>query len=330
MGNRANFVIVKDQDWQLFYSHWAGARMLDALIGGPELALRYARSQRPVAKHDWVDPLWADGGAVVDLDRRRLLFFGDELMVGMNERRAMMTVLAAVWPDYTIGWAYDGTTELAGYVGAELGPQTYDHQPNLKPARDRNAMCNLVSVVDAAGQVRMWPLYCGDLSKAWHGPALLDLLRGRGVRRLNLGKIPQGGLHVDVPRNTVGAWQTADAMGVFQALPDLWSGWHTECWEDRFDEQALRCKGALRLPELDIAAGIESAQGWIRKRVFQSFADSPAGHIAEIAKLVTPLAPGLVVSGDALSDCGARPRTDEWDRFDAACSLLRASDAESA
>jgi hypothetical protein len=33
MGNRANFVIVKDQDWQLYYSHWGGCRMLDALIG---------------------------------------------------------------------------------------------------------------------------------------------------------------------------------------------------------------------------------------------------------------------------------------------------------
>jgi len=35
MGNRANFVIVKDQDWQLYYSHWAGCRMLDVLIAGP-------------------------------------------------------------------------------------------------------------------------------------------------------------------------------------------------------------------------------------------------------------------------------------------------------
>ena len=39
MGNRANFVIVKDGDWQLYYSHWAGCRILDALIGGPDLAL---------------------------------------------------------------------------------------------------------------------------------------------------------------------------------------------------------------------------------------------------------------------------------------------------
>jgi hypothetical protein len=55
MGNRADFVIVKDQDWQLYYSHWAGCRMLDALIGGPDLALRYARSLRRCDSDDWVD-----------------------------------------------------------------------------------------------------------------------------------------------------------------------------------------------------------------------------------------------------------------------------------
>ena len=84
MGNRANFVIVKDQDWQLYYSHWGGCRMLDALIGGPELALRYAASLRRCQKDEWCAPTWADGGAVVDLDRRRLLFFGEPLMIDMT------------------------------------------------------------------------------------------------------------------------------------------------------------------------------------------------------------------------------------------------------
>ena len=91
MGNRANFVIVKDQDWQLYYSHWGGCRMLDALIGGPDLALRYAASLRRCAKDEWCDPTWADGGAVVDLGRRRVLFFGEPLMVEMNERRALIS-----------------------------------------------------------------------------------------------------------------------------------------------------------------------------------------------------------------------------------------------
>jgi len=329
MGNRANFVIVKDRDWQLYYSHWAGCRILDALIGGPELALRYAQSLRQLAKDQWVDPVWADGGAVVDVDRRRLLFFGDELMVEMPERRALMSVLAVAWPDYAICWAYDGTAELAGYVGAELPPYLWDNRPGLRLARDRNALCHLVSVVDAPGQVRMWPLWW-HLSKAWHGPALIDKLPGPGVRRLTLGKIPEGGLHIDVPRKMVGAWQTVDTMGIFQALPDLWSGWQSECWEDRFEEQALRCKGALRIPELDLVAGAGSAQARIRDRVFQSFADGPAGQILKLAHLLAPVRPGFVVSDDALADCAVPPTEAEWAHFVDECNVLRTARAESA
>lgn len=52
MGNRANFVIVENQDWRLYYSHWAGCRILDVLIGGPDLALRYAQTLRPCARTD--------------------------------------------------------------------------------------------------------------------------------------------------------------------------------------------------------------------------------------------------------------------------------------
>ncbi|MCV6974039.1 hypothetical protein [Mycobacterium bourgelatii] len=50
MGNRANIVIVEDGDWRLYYSHWAGCRMLDALLGGPDLALRHL-DRRTVESH---------------------------------------------------------------------------------------------------------------------------------------------------------------------------------------------------------------------------------------------------------------------------------------
>jgi len=328
MGNRANFVIVKDRDWRLFYSHWAGCRMLDALIGGPDLALRYAHSLRESAKDEWIDPLWADGGAVVDLDRRRVLFFGDELMVGMQERRALMRVLASVWAGYAVGWAYDGTVELAQYVGAEVRRPEGGTLPDLTLARDRNALCQLISVVDAAGQVRMWPLWHFD--QARHGAAILDKLPGPGARALTLGTIPQGGLHIDVSRKMLGAWQTTDAMGMFQNLAGLWNGWRTETWEDRFEEQALRCNGALRIPELDLIAGADAARAWIRKRAFQGFADSPPGQIVKLAMLLDPVGPGLAVSGDALGEGGARPRKAEWGRFVRACDELRTDREKSA
>src|SRR5262249_32898161 len=103
-----------------------------------------------------------------------------------------------------------------------------------------------------------------------------------------------------------------------------------ECWEDRFEEQAVRCEGALSIPRLDLAAGVDSAQAWIRKRVFQSFAEGPVGQVLEIAKLLAPVKPGLVVSDDAIADGGVRPSEAEWARFVDACNAIGASRAESA
>lgn len=326
MGNRANFVIVENGDWQLYYAHWAGCRMLDALIGGPELALRYARSLRPCRQFEWIDPIWADGGALIDLDRCRLLFFGDELMVEMAERRAMLAVLPALWPGYSVGWAYDGPAELAAYVGADLDPAPWDRSPQLRLSRKRNALCHLVSVVDESGSLRLWPLWW-HLSKSWHGPALVDKLPGPGQTRIRLHIIPEGVVHVDVVRKTVGEWHTADNMGICAELPRLWPGWRTESWGDRFEEQAHRCGRAVRLPELDLATGAASAQEWIRRRVYQRFADSPAGAIVKLAALLDPLAPGLTVSSDAVAGGRVRPTTKEWGRFVTACDGLTESQA---
>jgi hypothetical protein len=100
MGNRANFVLVEPDGWRLFYSHWAGCRMLDALIGGPTLAIRYINALEQVDW--WTDELWADGGAVVDLTTRTLKFFGEELTSHVPERRAVMRVLPLLWPDFTV------------------------------------------------------------------------------------------------------------------------------------------------------------------------------------------------------------------------------------
>ena len=182
-------------------------------------------------------------------------------------------------------------------------------------------------MVDAEGQLRFWPLWW-HLSKAWHGPALLDKLPGEGIRRIRLGKIPEGGVHIDVQRKSLGAWQTADTMGFFSALPEVWNGWQTECWEDRFEEHVKRCDGALRVPVLDLTAGVDSAEAWIRKRIFESFEDSPAGQIVKLAKMLGPVAPGFVVSDDAVADCAVRRATAEWARFVSACDLLRETRAK--
>lgn len=299
MGNRANFVVVKNQDWQLYYAHCTGYCMLDALIGGPGLALRYVAKLRPCAPDDWVDAGWADGGAVIDLDQRRLLFFGDELMTGIPERRAMLKVVDELWPGYEVRYAYDGTAEIAEYVGGQPRVHEWPKCPTTKLARNRKELCQVVSVLDPDGRLRLWPLGW-TVSQAWHGPSLLDKLPGPGLTRLKLRTFPEGGVHIDIGRKAMGEWHTADTMGICRELPGLWQGWHTEAWADRFEEQARRCGSALKLPQLDLAAAADSVRSWIRKR-------------ASYAPYVTQW-----------------PTEAQWSRFSAACDALRADRVESA
>lgn len=300
MGNRANFVVVENQDWRMYYAHCSGYRMLDALLGGPDFAVRYARAMETCPKTEWISADWADGGAVIDVDQRRLLFFGDELMVGIPERRAMLNVLDSLWPGYEIRYAYDGQSELAGYVGGDLRPISWRPDPHIRLARRRDSLCHVVSVVDASSTLRLWPLWWGDLSKAWHGPALLGKLPGRGLSRIRLGTIPEGGVHIDIARKLVGEWHTSDVMGICRKLPELWPGWHAESWGDGFEEQARRCGPAMQLPELDLAAAADRARAWIRQR--EPDAPYRAPH----------------------------PDPGEWNRFAAACDALRSDRAESA
>jgi hypothetical protein len=329
MGNRANLVIVEHGDWTLHYSHWGGCRMLDGLAFGPDYALRYITSHRLCARGEWTDPLWADGGALVDVDQRRLLFFGDELMTTMPERRAMLAVLTMTWPDYSVGWAYGGTDEIAAYVGAERRWDLGRPGQHLKRARGRDGLCQVVSVVDADGTLRLWPLRWG-YSGAWQGPSLLNRLPGKGISRTRREMIPESGVHIDVPKQQVGAWVTTEARGLFGLLQDRWPGWQTDFWEDRYEEQVLRCEGALRVPDLDLAAGTTAAQDWLRRRVFQSFEDSPAGAIAGLMKLFDPSGPELEAGMNDVINSPFQPDRASWSRFEAACAHAQAVYTKSA
>jgi hypothetical protein len=322
MGNRANIVVVNQDGWQLRYSHWAGCRLLDALLAGPEMATRYILAQK--TSEFWTDELWADGGLVLDLVERRLLFFGEELMTTMNERRAMFEVLAVLWPGYSITWAYGATAELAAYVDAPFPLRDSPSEPELKLVTSTDRLHHLVTVAHD-GQVRAWPLWWGS-SAAWHGTRLLDMLPTAGRRSLHLGTVPESGVHVDLPHKTLGIWFTTPVPGLLRWLPRLWPGWRIEFWEDRFEEHLRRCGPYVTAPALDIGSGVAEAQSWLRKRVFQSYADSPAGQIASLAALFDASGlPSPEVSPDALSDIGVRPTAAEWQRFERACAQVRAS-----
>jgi hypothetical protein len=259
---------------------------------------------------------------VLDLDECKLLFFGDELMATMNERRAMFEVLAIMWPGYSILWMYDGAAELAAYVDASSPLRDRPSRPELLLAEDTADLHHLVTVIGDDGGLRAWPLWWGS-SAAWHGPELIDMLPSAGQHAVTLGMLPESGIHIDLPDKSLGVWLTTPAPGLLRWLPQLWPGWRIELWGDRYEEHLVRCGPSVTAPELDITSGIIQAESWLRQRVYQSFEDSPPGRVASLARLFGAFEPGSEVNSSSVTQTADLPNASEWARFETACAQVR-------
>ena len=126
-------------------------------------------------------------------------------------------------------------------------------------------------------------------------------------------------MHVDVLGKAVGVWLTNPDPGLFRWLGRLWPGWRIDRWDDRYEEQFLRCGPSVTAPELDLTSGVVEAQAWLRKRVFQSYGDSPAGYVSRLAALFGSSDPVSSVTAPAT----VLPNAWEWASFELACAQVR-------
>ena len=74
MGNRANFVVVRDGHAKGYYDNWAAMGCLDAFAAGPEGACEAIAGFEPVDElMDWA---FAEGGYLIDFDEKTAMVFG--------------------------------------------------------------------------------------------------------------------------------------------------------------------------------------------------------------------------------------------------------------
>jgi hypothetical protein len=248
MGSRANFVLIDDDGLRLHYSHWAATQIWSMLVAGPDAASRYIAAQNLCdPETGWLDDVWCEGGAVVDHTTRRLVFFGDELRWELTAKRAFMALLPLTWPGWTVRWAYDGVGDLAAAsdVDRSVVRRPFEDEwllPDTALPADHDDAVHLLTVV--SGGVTAYPLP-DEIHTGWHGPRLLNRLPAGGLARVELPELPASGLHIDAGARAVGVWLTDHCAGLVPALHEQWPGWHVEFWEDRYEEQLDRCRGAV-------------------------------------------------------------------------------------
>lgn len=249
MGDRANVIVVRENGThELYRTGWAVGIDLD-LLEGPTPVL----AMLPVLRQDgwWLDDTMAQGGILLDLGRKVLLFFAWEgPSTELRHRSAVFELIRAAWPGWEVRWLYDGSAELREYVG--LDPEyvrcrdsALSLAPFLAPddedlaGPDPGGVVITVSTTGAAGTAGTAGTgRCHVASDAFdhpvrEGAALLDRLadapeHGRCHLHVNAG------IHLDPERRRLGWWSLYSSPQAYQ-VPELWPGWTVEFWQDAWE-----------------------------------------------------------------------------------------------
>src|ERR1700743_2655913 len=105
MGQCANLIVISNGQADVYYTHHRANTLDQDLFWGPQYALGFIRAQRQVTPNDLLNELWAQGGAVMDLDQKRLIWFGGEdVSCWLPLRRVHVDLMGRLWQGWTVEW----------------------------------------------------------------------------------------------------------------------------------------------------------------------------------------------------------------------------------
>jgi hypothetical protein len=284
MGDRANVIVVRENNThELYRTGWAVGIDLD-LLDGPAAVL----AMLPGLRRDgwWLDDTMAQGGVLLDLGRKVLLFFAWEgPSTELRHRAAMFELIRSAWPGWEVRWLYDGAAELREHVG--LDPEyvrcrdsDLSLAPFLAPEDEDLAWPDPGGVVVTVGAGR-----CHIASDAFDHPvregvSLLDRLADaprHGVCRLHVNS----GIHLDPESRRLGWWSLYSSPQAHQ-VPELWPGWTVEFWQDDWERHVRAC---TRFSPAPFDPGREARAAVLAEAGERRAAR--AGHHAQVTRLPT-------------------------------------------
>lgn len=239
MGDRLNIALVSEGRRTLYRSKWGGDDLDFRLFFGPERALAYARENREADR----DGGWygdeAQGGALIDCDGRRLLWFGGaDLCWDVRLRAAWMALAARRWPGWRLDWAVDGIYEIRSAFGETVSPYRVATEGFARDREDAllgDMLLSWRSVDGSAGARRM----NGAIDALWVGPkgaaAALDALKGAPRWREGDDGWFDAGAHIDFEAQRLAFWSAQPTPFPEHNAARAWRGWEVVWLRDDLD-----------------------------------------------------------------------------------------------
>lgn len=270
MGQRANLITVEDGEYTLRYDHWCANRLDDILFWGPGHALDYFDAQDKVGEEGWLDEIWAEGGAVLDLDKKYLIWWGGEdILYDLPRRRVYLKLQEKIWNGWIVEWAHRGIVDLAEYVRYPKENVLTDRNILREPTEIRLAQGGWNETVGAIktieGNSKLFVLPANVENYLFNGVDLVDQCKAeKGLEKLvwehwrRYGSFPTGGFWIDEERKTMEFWAARTCPNVVQDLKRVWDDWDVEWHRDNYEFLVDKMDGELVLPETHESELVES------------------------------------------------------------------------
>lgn len=304
VGQRCNLIVIEHGKRELYYSHW-GANTLDRdLFWGAAHGLAHIRAQ--VSEADgatWLDDVWAEGGAVMDMDQLRLTWFGGEdTLFELPLRRRLLELMRQSWGHWDVRWAFRGIVDIAEAAGV--------------PAE------TVLTVKEEASPLRLMALPTTDRPHALFSVRLPDgklrFVASTERRPENVGRIeriveaagspmgsdrcdmtgweypPMSGAHVEVAARSFTWWSCYESVRGSELILKANPGWSVDWVGDRYEAQVEASEGNLIWSEQPSAAQLDD-------RVRDILLHEPR-HRGVMASQVASLIPNSEVDSVALRD----------------------------
>lgn len=262
MGHRANLVVVYKDHYEHYYCHWCSTSIPQDVFWGPELTFAYIKSQERITNHRWLNETFAEGGVLVDTYRKVLLLFGgQDMLYDIPLRRLYLQLLAKVWEDWQVRWAWDEIAEIGTYVGVrrdEFMSNTSDQDdyPSLHALEEKQWTSVICSIRYDDGSLKLYAesvAYPDMLLKA--GTDLIasaahviahDVLP---LHEWDLESFPLGGLHIDIPRRQLSYWSACDG-DLRETLQPRWQDWDIVWLKDAYEKHLELAEYKFTLPDI--------------------------------------------------------------------------------
>ena len=246
-------VIKEGGEYVLYYDHWC-ANTLDAeLFWGPDVARAFIAQRDPVGDDHWLDDVWCEGAALLDIDTKTLTFFGGEDMnYDAAYRNAGLAMLRKAWPGWQVNWAYRGLIDIAEPLGIDPEVIRVTSKPDVPIDVGQEADWNDMLVTIKRNGECFAAMAIANIEALTAGPSALDL------SVLETSKIktwphehPDCGIHVDFDQRHLAWWQSQPS----NLAPDIaaaWTGWQTTWLKDDASAQIQASGLDLDLPSQSI------------------------------------------------------------------------------